>query len=345
MMFFKLKLLEVTGLATTIKDIAEKAGVSIATVSRVLNYDSTLSVTEETKKRIFKTAEKLDYKKRKNRSKTTKRIVFLHWGTESEEINDIYYMAIRTGIEDRAEFYKIELLKYLKENYKNIPQNIDGIIIVGHIFDDQLNQLKNITENIVIIDTFYEVEGIDTVQIDFKKITGKVLDHFINNGHEKIGFIGGYETFHNTSSPIEDKREKYYRNYMEKKKMLNEDYIFIGDFSPDSGYQQMKKAIQTLKDDLPTAFYIGSDPIAIGALRALHEEKIEVPGRVSIIGVDDISISKFVYPALSTVRIETELMGETAVDLVMERITTDRKIAKKVYLETKLNIRDSSGKV
>lgn len=331
-----------TRLATTIKDIAAKARVSIATVSRVLNYDSTLSVTDETKKRIFKIAEDLDYKKRKHKANAAQRIVFLHWGTENEELNDIYYMTMRTGVEERAEFHKIQLLKYLKEDVLDIPKDIDGIVIVGHIFDEYLDQLKKITNNIVIIDAFYEVEGIDTVRTDFKKITKKALDHLINTGHKKIGFIGGYETFHNTSSPIEDKREKYYRTYMEKKNMLNEDYIFIDDFSADSGYEQMKKAINTLKNDLPTAFYTGSDPIAIGALRALHEAGIEVPGKVSIIGVDDISISKYVYPALSTVRIETELMGETAIDLVMERILTGRKVAKKIYIESTLTIRDSS---
>lgn len=330
-------------LATTIKDIAEKAGVSIATVSRVLNYDSTLSVSEETKKKIFKIAEDLDYKKRKHKTNTTRRIVFLHWGTESEELNDVYYMAIRVGIEERSEYHKIQLLKYLKQDYLDIPENIDGIIIVGHMADEPLKKLKLLTTNIVIIDPFYDVDGIDTVQIDFKKVTKRVLDHFIERGHEKIGFIGGYETFHGTAQPIQDKREKYYREHLSKKKLLNESYIFIDDFTADSGYTQMKNAIDTLKDDLPTAFFIGSDPIAIGALRALHEQNIKVPDRVSLISIDDISISKYVYPALSTVRIETELMGETAVDLIIDKLASERTVAKKIFIETTLKLRDSSN--
>ncbi|WP_067841858.1 LacI family DNA-binding transcriptional regulator [Amphibacillus sediminis] len=330
-------------MATTIKDIAEKAGVSIATVSRVLNYDSTLSVSEETKKKIFKIAEDLDYKKRKHKTNTTRRIVFLHWGTESEELNDVYYMAIRVGIEERSEYHKIQLLKYLKQDYLDIPENIDGIIIVGHMADEPLKKLKLLTTNIVIIDPFYDVAGIDTVQIDFKKVTKRVLDHFIERGHEKIGFIGGYETFHGTAQPIQDKREKYYREHLSKKKLLNESYIFIDDFTADSGYTQMKNAIDTLKDDLPTAFFIGSDPIAIGALRALHEQNIKVPDRVSLISIDDISISKYVYPALSTVRIETELMGETAVDLIIDKLASERTVAKKIFIETTLKLRDSSN--
>lgn len=329
-------------MATTIKDIAEKAGVSIATVSRVLNFDRTLSVGDETKQRIFAIAEELDYKKRKSKQPKTKRIAYLHWGTESEELNDVYYMSIRIGIEQRAEFHNIQLLKYLKKDKRELPKNLDGVIVVGHIAGDIIKQIKKITSNIVIIDPFYDTEGIDSVRIDFRKVTKQIIDQFTATNHTKIGFLGGYETFHNTHPPIQDKRETYFRQYMQQLNLINESYIFIEDFTADSGYNMMKKAIETLKEDLPTAFYVGSDPIAIGALRALHEHRIDVPNRVSLISIDDISVSKYVYPALSTVRIETELMGETAVDLIIEKLTSDRTVAKKVYIETTLKSRDSS---
>ncbi|SEO51520.1 transcriptional regulator, LacI family [Amphibacillus marinus] len=329
-------------MATTIKDIAEKAGVSIATVSRVLNYDSTLSVGDDTKKRIFKIAEELDYKKRKPKVHASHRVALLHWGTENEELNDVYYMAIRVGIEERADYHKVQLIKCLKEDYLDLPKDINGIIIVGTMLNEQIEKLKQLTNNIVVIDSFFDIEGVDAVQVNFKKVTERILDHFIKNGHQEIGFIGGYETFHGLAKPIQDKREKYFRAYMNEHHLLTEKYIFVDDFTPESGYQQMKKAIATLKDKLPTAFYVGSDPVAIGVLRALHEANINVPNQVSIISIDDISISKYVYPALSTVRIETELMGETAIDLVIERLTTERKVAKKVYIETSLNLRDSS---
>lgn len=328
-------------MATTIKDIAEKAGVSIATVSRVLNFDSTLAVGDDTKKRIFAIAEELDYKKRKQKQRDTKRIAFFHWGTESEELNDVYYMAIRVGIEERSAFHHIQLFKFLKKDELELPKNLDGIIIVGHIDDQVLKQIKKVTTNIVVVDPFFDTEGIDSVRVDFRKVTKQIIDHFIQKQHTEIGFLGGYETFHNTHEPIQDKRELYFRQHMEKLGLLNEDYIFIDDFTADSGYHMMNKAIETLKDRLPTAFYVGSDPIAIGALRALHEQNIEVPSRVSLISIDDISVSKYVYPALSTVRIETELMGETAVDLIMERLATERTVAKKVYIETTLKLRDS----
>ena len=81
----------------TIKDIAERAGVSSATVSRVLNFDASLSVADETKKRIFEAAEELDYRKRTSKKYAHQKIAVIHWYTEKEELNDLYYLSIRLG--------------------------------------------------------------------------------------------------------------------------------------------------------------------------------------------------------------------------------------------------------
>lgn len=327
----------------TIKDIADKVGVSIATVSRVLNYDTTLSVGDQTKKNIFKVAEELSYKKRRKRTPAYRRIAFLHNKTQEEELHDIYYMAIRVGIEERADNHKIQLLKFLKDDYDRIPDDIDGIIILGDISQEQVDLFKTFSSNIVLIDSYRGLDGCDEVLVDFKTITNQCLNYFISKGHQKIGYLGGYETYQGLIPPIQEKREKYYRNYMNEKNLLDERYIYIDKFTAKSGYNLMKQAITTLKEELPSAFYIASDPMAIGALKALQEEKIALPERVSIIGVNDISISKYIYPSLSTVRIETELMGETAVDLIIEKFSNERKIAKKVYIDTKLIIRDTTN--
>ena len=104
----------------------------------------------------------------------------------------------------------------------------------------------------------------------------------------------------------------------------------------------MKQAIKNLGEDLPSAFFLASDPLAVGALRALQEAQIQVPEEVSLIGFNDCSIAKYVYPTLSSVKVYTELMGETSVELLMEKIETQRKIAKRVILATKLKLRGST---
>lgn len=137
----------------TIKDIAEKAGVSIATVSRVLNYDASLSVGEDTKKRIFEIAEALSYQKKSSRKKLFRRVAFIHWVTEAEELSDLYYMAVRHGIEEEAEKYHIHLLKYLLSEIDQIPNDIDGIIAVGRFSKKTLNQLKMKSNHVILIES------------------------------------------------------------------------------------------------------------------------------------------------------------------------------------------------
>lgn len=327
----------------TIKDIAELAGVSIATVSRVLNYDSTLSVGDETKKRIFEVAEQLSYKKKPARKLETGKIALLQWYTEKEELEDLYYMSIRLGVENQASQLGFSVSKYFQDNYEVLKQDeIQGLIAIGKFSEKQIKDMTSVTSNIVFVDISPDDEQFDSIVIDFEKATKKVIDHYLKNGHENIGYIGGKEVFKDQSSTIEDPREVTFKTYLAKKGRLNETFIYAGTFSVNDGHSLMKKAILEHGENLPTAFFAANDSLAVGALRALLEEGIPVPGRVNIIGVNDISISKYVFPSLSTVKVYTELMGETAVNTLVERIE-GRKIAKKITISTQLIIRDSSS--
>ncbi|MBM7654344.1 LacI family DNA-binding transcriptional regulator [Neobacillus cucumis] len=327
----------------TIKDIAQLAGVSIATVSRVLNYDTTLSVSDETKKKIFEAAEELSYKKKPARKQDSGSIAVLQWYTEKEELEDLYYMSIRLGVENRCRNKGLQLVKYFHDNYEELRENdeIQGLIAVGKFSGKQVKELRTFTKNIVFVDTSPDEEQFDSVVIDFEKATKKVLDHLIAKGHEQIGYIGGKEEYKDKTSAIADAREETVKRYLTEKGIYEKRFMYNGKFSADDGHVLMKQAIQEHGENLPTAFFAGNDSIAVGALRALLEEGIAVPERVNIIGVNDISISKYVFPTLSTVKVYTELMGETAVDTLMERIE-GRKTAKKIVIATKLIVRNSS---
>jgi LacI family transcriptional regulator len=326
----------------TIKDIAQLAGVSIATVSRVLNYDTTLSVSDDTKKRIFEAAEELSYKKLPARKQESGKIALLQWYTEKEELEDLYYMSIRIGVENRCRHHGIQMASYFQDNVEDLKQdNLRGLIAIGKFSSKQVKELSSITKNIVFVDYSPDEEQFDSIVIDFEKATKKVLNHLIKKGHERIGYIGGREVFRDKTSTIEDLRESTFKRYLAEKGLLNEAYMYNGSFSVQDGHSLMKRAIDEHKEQLPTAFFAGNDSIAVGALRALLEEGISVPDRVNIIGVNDISLAKYVFPALSTVKVYTELMGETAVDTLLEKIE-GRKIAKKIMIATKLILRNSS---
>ncbi|MGE8203443.1 LacI family DNA-binding transcriptional regulator [Heyndrickxia sp. NPDC080065] len=327
----------------TIKDIAEKAGVSIATVSRVLNDDPTLSVSDETKRRIFEIAEKLSYKKRLSQKKPSlSKIAMIHWYTEQEELNDLYYMSIRLGIENRCQMNDIQVVKYFRNNFAELKrEEVHGIIAIGKFSTQEVGELARITKKIVFVDSSPDEETFDSIVADFERATEKVLDYLIEKGHEKIGYIGGHEVFKDETAEIEDPRERAFKAYMGKKGLLHESYMYIGAFSVDAGQMLMNQAIQEHGENLPTAFFAGNDSIAVGCLRALLNANISVPERVNIIGVNDISVSKYVYPSLSTVKVYTELMGETAVDTLIERIA-GRQVPKKIFISTKLVCRESS---
>lgn len=326
----------------TIKDIAEKAGVSISTVSRVLNYDPTLSTSNDTKKKIFEIAEELSYDKHISKKKTNDRIAVIRWYTEEEELNDLYYLSIRLGIERKCKQFNYGVLTYTHENIEEIKsENIQNIIAVGKFSKSQVEKFANENCNIVFVDYCPNENIFDSVTTNFELVTKNVIDYFIGKGHKNIGYIGGTEFFKDKSDYVEDVRGKTFESYLKKLNLWDEKDVYIGNFSVDDGYNLMKKAINELGEKLPTAFFVANDTMAIGTLRALAEANIKVPERVNIIGVNDISVAQYLNPPLSSVKVYTESMGETAVELLAERIN-GRCIAKKVSLSTKLIVRNSS---
>lgn len=327
----------------TIKDIAEKSGVSSATVSRVLNYDETLSVGDETKKRIFEIAEALDYTKyQKKNAKKQGKLAIVQWYTEKEELDDLYYLSIRLGVEKRAEEMNYEIIRIFQNTDFDMNSEIEGIIAIGKFSDSQVDKLTSWTENICFVDFDQLYRKLDSVVIDFEQAVNSVLDHFRAKGHQSIGLIAGQENFGDKSKPIIDKRTLIFENYMKQSDSYEEKYIFTGAFNVKSGQELMEKAIKTLKDELPAAFFVSNDAMAIGCLRALQKAGISVPDRVSLIGFNDITVAKYIYPTLSTVKVYTELMGETGFDLWLDKLTTDRTVAKKITLSTDLILREST---
>ena len=326
----------------TIKEIAQQAGFSPSTVSRLLSNDPSLSVSPETKQKILNTALSLGYE-RKYIKTIIEKIALLFWITEIEELEDIYFKDMRLKIEKYANENNMELVTIKKESgISKIPKDINGFIAIGSFSEKEISKLLKITKNGVFIDSNPAPDYYDSVQPNTPLITKKAIDYFIENGHSNIGFIGG--TFHNPNTDLEEKdiREISFRYYMQKLGYLNEDNIFIEpNFSVDSGYKSAKKAIENLKDKLPTAFFVASDPIAIGVLQALNEYNIPVPSRVSVISINNIDVSKYVSPPLSTFNIDINELCKTAISLLSERIIEDRKLQKTIYLNCELVVRKS----
>lgn len=331
----------------TIKEIAAKAKVSPATVSRVLNYDQTLSVSDEKRASILKVAEALNYVTPRRRSdkkiKSNVKIALIHWYSITQEVNDPYYMSIRISIEKACYENNIDIIKiYDPSNYdfKHMAK-VDGIIAIGKFSQQEVDKFAMISSDIVFVDSSPEEKLYDSVVIDFESAVTEVLDYLSNAGHDHIGYIGGREYVGRELMSIEETREQVFKSYLLKKNLLNEKQIYVGRFDASSGYELMLSAIKS-SESLPSAFLIASDSMAIGALRALHEMGIHVPKDVALVGFNDLPISQYTQPPLTSVRVHKSFMGETAVQLLMERLLHNRSIAKKVVVPTELIIRESS---
>lgn len=328
----------------TLKDIAAKVGVSTSTISRVLNYDPTLSVGEETKKRIFEAAEELEYKN--HRKKTTNKkakLAIVNWYTPEEELNDLYYLSIRLGAEKQAHEMGYETIRVYHHEEEKMENDLSGILAMGKFSTAQVEKLQEKAPYVCFVDYLPGNSQSDTVLVDFKQAMHKSLDYLIRSGHKKIGFIAGEESYSDGTGTWVDPRTKIVKRYLKKKGLYHEDYFFQGDFRVDAGQKNMQQAIESIgKQNLPSAFIAANDAIAIGCLKALHENDLHVPNDVSIIGFNDISTAKYITPALTTVKVFTEEMGKSGVQLLHERIQDEREVSKKVVLSTKLVKRDSA---
>ncbi|MBE6054434.1 MAG: LacI family DNA-binding transcriptional regulator [Clostridium sartagoforme] len=332
----------------TIKDIANEAGVSISTVSRILNFDKTLNVTEETRKKVLSIAEEMNYvtiKERKNKLKNYTIGIVCSFN-ETKELNDPYFLSIRMSIEkkcieDNLGFKSLYLSKLLKDDTYNY-KDLDGIIAIGIFDNNEIIKLKELSTNIIFIDSSPEEWEFDSIVVDLKYGVKKALDYLYNLGHRDIGYIGARVIPHNSDNKdieLINYREASYRNFMIDIDNYRSDWIFKGNFTPEDGYILMKQALKLQK--IPSAFFIASDPMAIGAYKAIQEEGYNIPNDISIVGFDDIATAQYLSPSLTTVKVFTDYMGETALETLMERIKEERELSKKVVLPVKLIIRDS----
>ncbi|KZL90989.1 LacI family DNA-binding transcriptional regulator [Clostridium magnum] len=330
----------------TIKDIAEKAEVSIATVSRILNFDETISVSENTKKKIFEIADELNYitpRKRKNKKQEYKNIGIVHWYSDKEELEDPYYLSIRIGVERKCEEEHINFTRINKgDNYDKF-EKFDGIVAIGKFGDIDIAKFDRLTSNIVFVDSSPHENKYDSVVIDFRKAVNSALDYLVSLGHKDIIYIGGEEYINDNKDKIVDYRTETYRDYMKSIGSYDSNNMLLGRFSHADGYRLVKEFL--LKKNRQIAFLIASDSMAIGAYKAVMEAGLNIPKDISIVGFNDISTAKYMTPALSTVKVYTDFMGETAVELILERLKNGRSICKKVIIPTKLMVRESCSKL
>lgn len=307
----------------TIKDIAQKASVSAATVSRILNQDDTLSVTDETKQRVLKVAQELNYTKHlKNTVEKSISIGIFQWYSVFQELEDPYYQAIRVGIEKYCADHNIHVVRAFQSdcNYPDTLKDLQGLICIGKFNKSQIKSFQKLNSNTIFVDMKTPKIYCDTINLDFQQAVTEALDYLYDLGHRKIAYLGGKEVLADNSVYFEERKDTFI-NFCQEHSIDHESFIYEGDYSAESGYSMTKQMIAD--GDLPTAIFSASDPLAIGAMRALYENGYKIPDDISIIGFDDISVASFSNPPLTTIHTPAEFMGEYAAHYILLRTKED----------------------
>ena len=332
---------------TTIKDIAKRAEVSVATVSHVIN--KTRFVSDILQDRVKKAIEDLDYhpnimagslRTRKTRviglivpDNSNQLFAALSKSIEQVSSSSNYnVMLCNSSYDFEMELSCIEVIRSKK---------VDGLIIIPTMTGpDLINQLVDNKLPVVILHHIIPGCRADSVIVNNIKGTYEATRHLIKLGHRHIGYID-----RPVDLPHSIERLKGYRKALEEKGIKKDDYIIkCSGFNYINGSEAAEKLLKQKPE--VTAVLAFNDTIAIGAIRAINDKGLRVPDDISVISFDDIELCSFITPRLTTVHFPKHKMAEAAVDLLIKRIKNPEieKSIKKV-LPLNLIIRESTSRV
>lgn len=335
----------------TLKQIAQKVGVSQATVSRVLNFDSTLSVTPQTRQQIIETAEALNYatpRARKARAARGaahqgQRIALHHFLRPDQELGDPYYVALRLGIERRSAALGFDLVKLYHEDGLSDPAVMAdkaGVIAIGVHEDDQIEWLRQHAPQTVFADFApFDTDSFDSVHADVAFAMRRLLAALTGLGYRRIGFAGWWDRDRTGQQLRREPRCATYIDWMRTAGRYDADLCMADTNGEDSGYRLTQTMLS--RPLRPDCLICGNDTMAVGAYRAIAELGLKIPQDIAVASFNDISVAQFLSPPLTTVRLPAEVIGETAVDLLAERIA-GRRVAKTVTLASAIVWRGST---
>lgn len=326
----------------TIKDVANKAGVSTATVSRVLNGER---VKSETRDKVIKAIKVLGY--RPNQIARSLKTQKTH--TVGFVVPDYgqFFMQIAKVVEDVLNGIGYSLVVcYSDENPEQekarirmlMEKQVDGMLVVPTSDkDDYLQDLNKKGIPVVLIDRMVKDIQADCVLVDNVNGAYQAVEHLITKGYNRIGLINGRLEV----TTGEERFRGYLRVFEDYNLPIDKEIIRMGDFSMKSGYENMK-ALMSIENP-PDAVFIANCYMTVGAMLAVNEMNIKVPGEVAIAGFDDTELTRLSNPPITAVMQPVQEIGETAAKLLYKRITGDTSDFPRMYrLKTKMAIRTST---
>ncbi len=330
----------------TLKEIAQVVGLSTATVSRVLNFDQTLSVTAKTRQIIIETAEAMKYEPPRARNRANQqglsKIALVHYLRPDQELVDPYYVSLRLGIESRCQALKVETVKVYHTDSQpdaSLLQSASGIIAIGRHDENEIAWLMRHNRNIVFADFSPPSDEFDCVESDLALAMRKLLQSLTKAGYKRIAFAGWVDVYDGVPSSQPERRCRAYMQWAQEAGVFDERICLTGNKTEESGYTLTRQILSL--DERPDALITGNDSMAIGAYRAIHEMGLSIPDDIAVASFNDISVAQFLNPPLTTVHLPAQEIGETAVELLLEQ-AGGRELRRRLTLATTVLWREST---
>lgn len=325
-------------------DVARRAGVSIMTVSRVVNGSS--KVRGETREKVLQAIRELSYypnaaARALNRNRTNViEVVIPH---EDYFFSSEYFSELLFGIEKvvRERQYNLifntyDLVKQVDYAALYKQRKVDGLMIVAPAMSDRrLGDLHAEGVPFVLINGRSDEQPLSYVDVDNERGAALAVEYLLDLGHRRIGIVTGGSLVINAH----DRLRGYVGALSRRGIAVREDWIYHGNWSEDSGFAGLQHFLG-LKER-PTALFCCNDLMAIGAVRAAADRGMDVPGELSVVGFDDIRLASYVTPRLTTVRQPLDQVGSSAARIMLELLGDSSWRRRQIVLQPELVIRAS----
>ncbi|RMD92304.1 MAG: LacI family transcriptional regulator [Calditrichaeota bacterium] len=338
-------------MSPTIKDVAKKAGVSLSTVSLVINQKENIS--PETRRKVEQAIAELNYHPRRNaRGLAAKRTYNIGFVLTEDHFSraEPFYTKVFLGTEFEArQFHYYILLTTVPKNFREgshvprflLEKNVDGVIMSGKVPQALIEYTKKCNVPVVYVD-FYPPRGkYSCVTMDNESGGYMAVEHLIQLGHRRIAFLGGDRTH----PSLKERLEGYKKALTENKIAVDEKLIVIDE--PETGftngYEAAKKLLKTTRNF--TAVFAFNDAMAIGCIKYLKENNLKIPKDISVVGFDDIEQDIMIDPQLTTIRVFKEELGAVAVRRMVEMIESKNFLSGRVQVPVELVVRKSTAPV
>jgi LacI family transcriptional regulator len=331
-------------MAVTIRDVARASGCSVATVSRVLNGSG--PVKDETRRRVREVATSLHFSPNvAARSLSTSRTHTL--GVLLPDLHGEFFSEVIRGVDQAAQAQGYHVLVSSSHNapaeisaaLATMRGRVDGVAIMSPVIDARtLAAELPPSLPLVLLNCAGGQEDVDALDIDNHGGAYAMTRHLLSLGRRRIAFIRGP-----SGNADADARLRGYRDALREAGVApHGDWVFDGDFGEGAGIAAVRQLLAT--DPRPDALFASNDVMAIAAMSALRESGVRVPEEIAVTGFDDIPIARYMYPALTTVRVDIAGLGARAVRTLIHAVGHKNEHARvRETLSTELVVRASCG--